>query len=160
MARGRQVPYISSMAGAATSRRKTTTTGVLRRARRGDVDGILALIGDHPDQLLPRRRAEVERLLPTFWVVVERRTVVGCCCLEVYSRKIAEVRSLAVRETARGKRYGARLVRAAVNEARRLGIPQILVVTSNVKFFERLSFRPCLRERYALFWEAPPRARA
>jgi N-acetylglutamate synthase-like GNAT family acetyltransferase len=63
------------------------------------------------------------------------------------------VRSLAVRETSRGHGYGARLVEAAVAEARRRGIPQILVVTSNVEFFGRLNFQTCLNEKYALFYE-------
>jgi N-acetylglutamate synthase-like GNAT family acetyltransferase len=129
--------------------------GFLRPAQPGDVPAILALITEHAEQLLPRRRADVEALIETFWVMEERGDVVGCCCLEVYSPKIAEVRSLAVRATARGRGYGARLVSAAVAEAKRRGIPQVLVVTSNVEFFSRQHFKPCLNEKYALFWEGP-----
>jgi N-acetylglutamate synthase-like GNAT family acetyltransferase len=46
-------------------------------------------------------------------------------------------------------------VEAAVAEARRRGIPQILVVTSNVEFFSRLNFQTCLNEKFALFYEEP-----
>jgi N-acetylglutamate synthase-like GNAT family acetyltransferase len=137
---------------------RATMDGVLRKATAADIDAILALIAAHPAQLLRRRRAEIEQLLRTFWVIEEEGRVVGCVCLEVYSPKIAEVRSLAVLEPSRGRRYGARLVEAAVAEARRRRIPQVLVVTSNVDFFRRMNFQPCLKEKYALFWEPPGRA--
>jgi amino-acid N-acetyltransferase len=125
----------------------------LRRATPADIDPILQLIAAHPRQLLPRPREEVEQLIDTFWVMDEDGELAGCCCLEIYSPQIAEVRSLAVREAMRGRGYGARLVEAAVAEARRRGIPQILVVTSNVEFFGRLKFQTCLNEKYALFYE-------
>ena len=125
----------------------------LRKATRNDVNGILALIAHNPERLLPRPRSEVEQLLDTFWVVEDEGEILGCCCLEVYSSKIAEVRSLAVREDARNQGYGALLVETAVSEARRRHIPQVLVVTSNVDFFGKLNFKTCLNEKYALFWE-------
>lgn len=129
---------------------------LVRRATLADADAIVAIVASHADQLLPRTLDEVGQLIEAMWVVEVDGEVAGCCCLEIYSPKIAEVRSLAVRAPYRGRGYGARLVEAAVGEARRRGIPQILVVTSNVGFFNRLSFRTCLNEKYALFWEAPP----
>ncbi len=129
--------------------------GVLRLARADDVDEILTLIAEHSEQLLPRGPADIDALLETFWVVETPEGIVGCCCLEVYSSKIAEVRSLAVRASARGRGYGARLVATAVAEAKRRGIPQVLVVTSNLEFFSRQHFKPCLNEKFALFWEGP-----
>lgn len=127
----------------------------LRTATPADVPAILEVISAHAEQLLPRRADDIVPLLETFWVIEEAGRIVGCCCLEVYSPKIAEVRSLAVRQEARGRGYGARLVEAAVGEARRRHVPQILVVTSNVEFFSRLNFQTCLNEKYALFWEDP-----
>jgi amino-acid N-acetyltransferase len=129
--------------------------GNLRLARSADVPAILDLISSAPQQLLPRSGSDIDALLDTFWVMEEDGRIVGCCCLEVYSAKIAEVRSLAVHPDARGRGYGARLVEAAVAEARRRNIPQVLVVTSNVEFFSRQHFEPCLNEKYALFWKDP-----
>jgi amino-acid N-acetyltransferase len=126
---------------------------ILRSATPEDVDSIVRLIAAHPGQLLPRPREEIEQLVETFWVIEEAGDLAGCCCLEIYSPKIAEVRSLAVRDASRGRGHGARLVEAAVAEARRRGIPQILVVTSNVEFFSRLRFQTCLNEKFALFYE-------
>ena len=130
-------------------------TAQLRLARPADIDAILALIAKHREQLLARSPSDIEALLDTFWVVEEDGEIAGCCCLEVYSPKIAEVRSLAVRERSRGRQYGTRLVAAAVGEAKRRGIPQVLAVTSNVEFFAQQHFQSCLNEKYALFWEGP-----
>lgn len=128
---------------------------VIRRAIANDIDAILSIVNANTDRLLPRTREEVAQLTDSFWVAEEDGAVVGCCCLEIYSPKIAELRSLAVRETHRRHGLGAQLTAAAVEEANRRGIPQVLVVTSNREFFERLNFGACLNEKYALFWNAP-----
>jgi amino-acid N-acetyltransferase len=128
---------------------------IVRKAVPADVDGILSLVDSNTDRLLARDRDEIVSLLDTFWVAADGQEIVGCCCLEVYSPKIAELRSLAVRPSHRGRGLGAALTALAVEEAERRGIPQVLVVTSNREFFERLNFGPCLNEKYALFWINP-----
>ncbi len=125
---------------------------MLRKARLDDIEEIQKLIQDNIDKLLPRTNDELRELIEFFWVVEESDRIVGCCCLEVYSPKIAELRSLAVHEDCRGKGYGEILVKAAVDEAQRQKIRQILVVTSTRAFFEKLNFGACLNEKYALFW--------
>ena len=125
---------------------------MIRSARPEDVPAILGLIQAHNDHLLERSREEVESLLPTFWVAELDGEVVGCCCLEIYSRKIAEVRSLVVKESARRRGLGRGLVLEAVAEARRRQIAEILTVTAELEFFESVNFHTCLNEKYALFW--------
>ena len=128
---------------------------MIRLANPEDVPVILALIHDNNDHLLERKGEEVLGLLPTFWVAEMDGEVVGCCCLEIYSRKIAEVRSLVVREDRRRHGIGRGLVLTAVAEARARGIAEILTVTGELQFFEELNFRTCLNEKYALFWSDP-----
>ena len=128
---------------------------MIRRATLDDVDAIVGVVNTNTDRLLARDRDEIVQLLDAFWVAEIDGNVVGCCCLEVYSPKIAELRSLAVLPEFRGRGLGASLTDVAVGEARRRGIPQVLVVTSNRAFFERLNFGPCLDEKYALFWLNP-----
>lgn len=125
---------------------------MIRSASPEDVPAIMALIHAHNDHLLERSQEEVEALLPTFWVAELDGEVVGCCCLEVYSRKIAEVRSLVVKEGVRRRGMGRGLVLEAVAEARRRQIAEILTVTAELEFFESLNFHTCLNEKYALFW--------
>lgn len=128
---------------------------MIRRATLDDIDAIVGVVNTNTDRLLARDRDEIVQLLDAFWVAEVDGRIVGCCCLEVYSPKIAELRSLAVMPEFRGQGLGARLTDAAVEEAKRRGIPQVLVVTSNRAFFERLNFGPCLDEKYALFWLNP-----
>ena len=131
---------------------------MIRKATGADIDAILEIVNANTDRLLSRDRDELEQLLDTFWVAEHEGRVVGCCCLEVYSPKIAELRSLAVRSEYRGRGIGGMLTDAVVAEAQRRGIPQVLVVTSNREFFEKLNFGSCLNEKYALFWLNPEQA--
>lgn len=126
---------------------------MLRKATAGDIPGIQALINANLDKLLPRTDQELIELLDTFWVIEDNDEIVACVCLEVYSRKIAELRSLAVRDDCRGKGYGKMLVDVVVAEAQNRKIRQILVVTSTREFFEGLNFGQRLNEKYALFWD-------
>jgi amino-acid N-acetyltransferase len=128
---------------------------MIRLARPEDIAGIKKLIDDNQDKLIPRTADEIRELLPTFWVVEEHGEIVGCCCLEIYSAKIAELRSLAVRGDCRGKGYGTALVKLATEEATRRHIRQVLAVTSTLEFFEEMNFKPFLGEKYALFWNPP-----
>jgi amino-acid N-acetyltransferase len=127
---------------------------MLRNATRNDLGAIQHLINTNLDKLLPRPDAELLELIDgnTFWVVEDAGEIVGCCCLEVYSAKIAELRSLAVRDDCRGKGYGELLVNAAIEEANRRKIKQVLVVTSTLEFFQKMNFGQVLNEKYALFW--------
>ena len=125
------------------------------RRSHDDVDAILDVVNTNTDRLLGRDRDEIVQLLDTFWVAEADGRIVGCCCLEIYSAKIAELRSLAVLPEYRHRGLGAALTDAAVAEARARGIPQVLVVTSNREFFEHRNFGPCLNEKYALFWLNP-----
>jgi amino-acid N-acetyltransferase len=134
-----------------------TGNGVLRKATLQDAQGIQVLVNANLDKLLPRESEELLELINSFWVVEEDGEIVGCCCLEIYSPKIAEIRTLAVRHDCRQKGYGALLVQTAVDEAQRLNIRQILVVTSNREFFERMNFGACLNEKYALFYNGTGR---
>lgn len=125
---------------------------MLRKAVPSDIPSILALVAANPETLLPRTEDEYRELIGTTWVFECDGRVVGSCVLEVYSPKIAELRSLAVLEEFRDRGVGAELVQAAVAEGQRLNIREILVVTSSPEYFNRLGFGDCLHEKYALFF--------
>lgn len=124
----------------------------LRKALASDVGAIRKLMSEFPGTILNRSENEVRELISNFWVLEENREIVGCACLEVYGAKICEIRTVAVLPEKQGRGYGQRLVMAAVDEAKRMKIPQIMVITSEPRFFERLKFGYSLKEKYALFW--------
>ncbi len=124
----------------------------VRRATLDDIHAICGLINSNLDNLLPRSEEEVAELIESFFVAEEAGEILGCVCLEIYSRKIAELRSLAVSEKARGKGLGKLLVQAVLEEADAREIPEVLAVTSALEFFEQMNFKGVLNEKYALFW--------
>lgn len=124
----------------------------VRRAIDSDISEIMELIAAYPETILPRSVEEMRELINTFWVAVTDDEIVGCCCLEVYSPKISEIRSVAVKDSFRGMGIGEALINEAVTEARSRNIRQIMVITSSPEYFQKLNFGQCLNEKFALFW--------
>ena len=124
---------------------------MIRRATAADIPGILTLINTNLDKLLPRKAEDYRELIDLTWVAEVDGEIVGCASLEVYSPKIAEIRSVAVRSDLRRHGYGAALVRAAAEEAKRRNVYEVMVITSTPEFFQGLGFGACLDEKYALF---------
>jgi amino-acid N-acetyltransferase len=124
----------------------------IRKATSADIPGIKALIAANPQTILPRSDDEMASLIEGFWVAEHEGKVVGCCCLEVYSPKIAEIRTVIVHESVRGMGFGAQLVKVAADEAERQNIREVMVVTSSPEYFTKLGFGECLHEKWALFY--------
>lgn len=125
---------------------------MIRKATASDIPSILELVSANPGTLLPRTAQEYLELLDTTWVAEIDGQVVGSCVLEIYSPKIAELRSFVVHDQFRDRGVGKGLAMAAVDEGERRAIREILVVTSSPGYFEKLGFGDCLHEKYALFW--------
>jgi amino-acid N-acetyltransferase len=125
---------------------------MIRKATSGDIPGIKDLIAANPETILPRSDEELNSLIEGFWVAEHEDRVVGCCCLEIYSPKIAEIRTVIVHESARGLGVGAGLVKVAADEAERQNIREVMVVTSSPEYFTKLGFGECLHEKWALFY--------
>lgn len=96
--------------------------------------------------MLFRALAEIYENLQTFLVAEEDETVVGCCALEVIWSDLAEIKSLAVAPAHVGRGIGRLLVRGALAEARRLGVPRVFALTLEPEFFEKLGFETVKRE--------------
>jgi len=124
----------------------------IRKATLDDIPHIQELIAANPKTILPRSDEEMDSLIHGFWVAEHQGRVVGCCCLEIYSPKIAEIRTVIVHESARGMGFGAALVKAAAEEADRNNIREVMVVTSSPEYFSKLGFGECLHEKWALFY--------
>lgn len=124
---------------------------MIRLARLEDIPELISMVSDNPDTLLPRTFESYRDLLPTTYVAEVDGKIAGSCVLEVYSPKIAEIRTVVVRDEFRRKGIGQALVQTAIAEAKRQQIYEIMVVTSNLEFFKSLDFGQCLNEKYALF---------
>jgi amino-acid N-acetyltransferase len=102
--------------------------------------------------LLPRTEAEIRQHIARYLVLVEKHgkedKVLGCLALEPYGPDLAEIRSLAVAPDARGqgRNVGDRLMKAAMDTARRRKIARLFAVTHRPEFFSRYGFSPGPRQ--------------
>jgi amino-acid N-acetyltransferase len=114
----------------------------VRKAKISDAKAISALINCYAehDKMLFRSLAEIYENLQMFLVAEEDETVVGCCALEIIWSDLAEIKSLAVASSHKGRGLGRALVAAAVEEACRLGVPRVFALTLEPAFFERVGF--------------------
>ncbi len=90
--------------------------------------------------LLPRTFDELEDLLETSFIARVDGRIVGCAALEIYSKKLCEIRSLAVDPGAQGLGIGKQLVAACVELAQREGIYEIMAISVAEDFFKSCGF--------------------
>jgi amino-acid N-acetyltransferase len=125
-----------------------------RTARIGDAAAVHRVIAHYAGEglLLPRTEAEIREHISHFLVLVEKHKsgerVLGCVALEPYGPDLAEIRSLAVAPDARGqgRNVGDRLMKAAMDAARRRKIARLFAVTHRPDFFSRYGFAPGPRQ--------------
>ena len=103
-------------------------------------------------RLLPRTRDELKELTKHGFVAIADGKFVGFAALEIYSIKLAELRSLAVSSQYQGRGIGKTLVSACVEYAQKNKIFEIMAITSSEEFFQRCGFDFTLPgEKKALF---------
>jgi amino-acid N-acetyltransferase len=118
----------------------------IRRASADDLPDILALVKQYPDVLVQDHLPEAKE----FFVAEENGQIVGCCALEVYSQRLAEIRSLAVAKEHHGKGIGTELIEACLEAAKEKGVYEVISITSAVPLFEKHGFGTFKNEKYAL----------
>lgn len=126
---------------------------MIRKARKSDINNIIKLInyGVKSGKVLTRSEANILQGINTFFVCIENNQVIGCVSLEIYSPKLAEIRSLVVDPHYQRKGVGSLLVEACLTEARNLGIFEVLAITDKDQFFRGLGFRKSLEEKQPMF---------
>ena len=115
----------------------------IRNARMEDVKAIHALLNHFADKglLLGRSISSLYDQLRDFVVCCDGQDrVVGACALHICWENLAEIRSLAVDETAQGQGIGTRLVRRCLQVADELGIGRVFTLTYQRPFFLGLGF--------------------
>lgn len=127
---------------------------VIRATSPEDVPGIDAFLADFvaAGRILPRTIDELEQLIPTGFVAEVHGQIVGFVALEIYSRKLAEIRSLCVRPIMQGQGVGKKLVGACIDLAAQRNVFEVMAITSTEEFFRNCGFDFTLPgEKKALF---------
>lgn len=126
----------------------------IRPGTRADRTAVLELIRPYVEQkrLLQRTIDELDDLLLQAFVAEVGGRIVGFVALEIYSCKLAEMRSLVVAADFQNRGVGQRLVDACVERARANGVLEVMAISSSERFFRSCGFDFTLPdERKAFF---------
>jgi len=116
----------------------------IRRARTADVHALRLLLDSYVRDriLLDKATVTLYEDIQEFWVAErdEDAAVVACGALHVMWEDLAEVRTLAVDPTLRGRGVGHQLLAKLLQTARWLGVRRIFCLTFEVDFFAKHGF--------------------
>ena len=119
----------------------------IREAKKADLPAIKRLVRQYPKNVMQDHIPA-----PKFFFVAEDEgELVGCCALEVYSKKIAEIRTLAIRKGFHGRGIARGLIKKCLQRAKKQRIHEVLAITSAVKLFDKFGFKTFNKEKFALF---------
>jgi len=111
-------------------------------AEERQAEEISAIIRSYSEKslLLTRSPEEIRKNITTFKVICSGSEVIGCCSLYIYSPRLGEVRSLAVKKDFQKKGYGILLVKSIIEMARKKSISRLFTLTMSPGFFLKLGF--------------------
>jgi len=115
---------------------------MIRKAKLSDVKEIQQLIKLYSARgtILPRSLSDLYDHLRDIFVYVSARKVIGVCALHICWEDLGEIRSLVVREDARNRGIGLKLVKACLEESKALGVKKVFALTYEPEFFGNLGF--------------------
>ena len=96
--------------------------------------------------ILYRDEDEIATNIRSYKMIYESDEPVGVGALHIYSPFLGEIRSLAISYKYQGKGYGKKLIKALLEDAKKLGLREVLVLTYEKEFFEKLGFREIEKE--------------
>ena len=102
--------------------------------------------------ILPRSDEDLLTLIRNGFVADLDGQIVGFAAIEIYSKKLAEVQSLAVARDVQGQGVGSRLVQHCVGRAKDEGVLELMAITASEDLFRKAGFDYSLpNQKRALF---------
>ncbi len=115
----------------------------VHRATVGDVRRVKQLVDCYAGPiLLEKTLVNLFEDVTEFWVAEVDGTVLGCGALHVLWEDLGEIRTVATDPASRGRGIGRAVCQAIIDEARRLGLSRLFVLTFEVSFFSGIGFEP------------------
>lgn len=90
--------------------------------------------------ILYRSDDEIATNIRSYTLAMDGDKLVGFCALHIHSPNLAEVRSMIIDSSYRGQNIGSTLVAKVCDEGRLLSLHEVLALTYQRTFFERLGF--------------------
>jgi len=114
----------------------------LTKAHLSDINDMQILVDSEVKKgiILDRNRDEIATNIRSYVLAKDNGKLVGYTALHIHSPKLSEVRSLIVDENYRGQSIGKDMVNFALDEAKSLGLEEVLVLTYLPQFFLNMGF--------------------
>ena len=124
-----------------------------RRAEIADVQSVYRLVlqGTRRGKILKRPVADIRKSIHHFWVAQDAGRTIACCALEIYNKKLAEIRSLVVEPSREKQGIATRLLEICLKEAKKRKVYEVLAITDRDGIFRRHGFSEQLHGQKALF---------
>ncbi len=90
--------------------------------------------------ILARDNDEIATNIRSYTLAYLNNELIGFCALHIHTADLAEIRSLIVKDSQRGKKIGEQLVQYVIKEAISLDLKKVLSLTYKKSFFENLGF--------------------
>ena len=115
---------------------------LIRKARMGDVAGLMRLVNGYASMgiMLPRTEFELAEGIRDFVVADADGVLAGCGALHFYTPQAGEIRSLAVDPAFQKTGLGRKIVEALEVEAAEAGLVSLFAFTYVPDFFARLGY--------------------
>ncbi len=112
------------------------------KAKLSDIAKMQELVNPEVESgiILNRTDDEVSTNIRSYTLCFNDEELIGFCALHIHTQYLGEIRSLVVKEVARGKKVGEKLVDKCLSEARDLNLHKVLSLTYKQAFFENLGF--------------------
>jgi amino-acid N-acetyltransferase len=116
---------------------------IVRPARTSDIKAIRSIIDAYVlgRRLLAKETVTLYETVQEFTIAEYEGEIVGCGALHVLWEDLAEVRTVAVLESMRGRGVGNAIIKNIVERARTLGVERIFCLTFETDFFGRNGFK-------------------
>jgi len=113
-----------------------------------DIPAMQKLVTDEVSQgaILARSDDEIATNIRSYVLAKAEGYLIGYTALHIHSPRLAEIRSLIVDSNFRGQSVGHRMVEFALDEARTLGVAEVLSLTYLPDFFRKLGFVEIAKE--------------
>lgn len=115
----------------------------LRKATMADVEPIWELINNYAAQglMLAKARSAIYENIREYVLAEENGAVIGVGGLHILWHDLAEIRSLAIADSYRGKGLGHQIVAALEEEGRSLGVTRCFALTYQRDFFASCGYK-------------------
>ena len=90
--------------------------------------------------ILYRSDNEVATTIRSYTVLKDNETIIGFAALHIHSIALCEIRSLIIKKEYRQQGLASKLILSLIDEAKKLKLKEILVLTYVDNFFKKLGF--------------------